>query len=135
MQLAEPFIDALGPARDVVGATAYRLGYRVHGTGDVIAAIEIPAEIVEEAVTSKLFVCVRMSPDGELEPAPEDSTSTAFAARLGAKQIPIDVLVAQVVAPENLRLEEAGAEELETLLTRLERSIAHVKDALARWKA
>jgi hypothetical protein len=135
MQLAEPFIDALGPARDVVGATAYRLGYRVHGTGDVIAAIEIPAEIVEQAVTSKLFVSVRMSPDGELEPAPEDSTSTVFAARLGAAQIPIDVLVAQVVAPENLRLEEAGAEELKTLLTRLERSIAHVKDALARWKA
>ena len=99
MQLAEPFIDALGPARDVVGATAYRLGYRVHGTGDLIAAIEIPAEIVEQAVTSKLFVSVRMSPDGELEPAPEDSTSTVFAARLGAAQIPIDVLVAQVVAP------------------------------------
>jgi hypothetical protein len=135
MQLAEPFIDALGPARDVVGATAYRLGYRIHGTGDLIAAIEIPAEIVEQAVTSKLFVSVRMSPDGELEPAPEDSTSTVFAARLGAAQIPIDVLVAQVVAPENLRLEEAGAEELKTLLTRLERSIAHVKDALARWKA
>jgi hypothetical protein len=135
MQLAEPFIDALGPARDVVGATAYRLGYRIHGTGDLIAAIEIPAEIVEQAVTSKLFVSVRMSPDGELEPAPEDSTSTVFAARLGAAQIPIDVLVAQVVAPENLRLEEAGAEKLKTLLTRLERSIAHVKDALARWKA
>jgi hypothetical protein len=40
--------------------------------------------------------------------------------------------VAQVVTPENLRLEEAGADELEALLTRLERSIACVKDALAR---
>ena len=61
MHLAEPFIDALGKARDVVGATAYRLGYRVHGTGDVIAALEIPAEIVEEAVTSKLFISIAMT--------------------------------------------------------------------------
>ena len=53
MQSAEPFIEAVGPVRDIVGASAYRVGYRVHGTGEVIAAIEIPAQIVEEAVTSK----------------------------------------------------------------------------------
>ena len=56
MQSAEPFFEAVGPARDVVGATAYRIGYRIQGTGDVLAAIEIPAEIVEEAVTSKLSI-------------------------------------------------------------------------------
>jgi hypothetical protein len=41
--------------------------------------------------------------------------------------------VAQVVAPDNLRLEEAGADELRTLLVRLERSVTCVKDALARY--
>ena len=132
MHLAEPFIDALGKARDVVGATAYRLGYRVHGTGDVIVAIEIPAEIVEEAVTSKLSISVGMSPDGGLVPTLGNSTSTACALTLNSAQMTIDGLVAQVVTPENLRLEEAGADELKGLLTRLERSIAYVKDALAR---
>jgi hypothetical protein len=37
-----------------------------------------------------------------------------------------------VVAPENLHLEEAGPEDLRTLLVRLERSVTCVKDALTR---
>ena len=125
MQSAEPFIEAVGPVRDVVGASAYRIGYRVHGTGEVIAAIEIPAQIVEEA--SKLSISVTMSPTGELS-----ATSSSCAATFDSALIPTDVLVAQVVAPENLRLEEAGPEDLRTLLVRLERSVTCVKDALAR---
>ncbi len=36
----------------------------------VVESCTSEAEIVEQAVTSKLFVSVRMSPDGELEPVP-----------------------------------------------------------------
>ena len=128
MQSAEPFIEAVGPVRDVLGASAYRVGYWVHGTRELIAAINIPAEIVEEAVTSKLFISVTMSPTGELS-----ATSSSCAATFHSALIPTDVLVAQVVTPENLRLEEAGPEELRTLLVRLERSVTCVKDALARY--
>ena len=72
-----------------------------------------------------------MSPSGELAAvtgafssahAPPDSTPVA-----------IDVLVAQVAAAENLRLEEAGPEDLRTLLSRLELSVTIVNDALARY--
>ena len=127
MQSAEPFVEAVGPVRDVVGASAYRVGYRVHGTGEVIAVINIPAEIVEQAVTSKLSISVTMSPTGELSAA-----SSSCAATFDSALIPTDVLVAQVVAPENLHLEEAGPDELGTLLIRLERSVTCVKDALTR---
>jgi hypothetical protein len=127
MRSAEPFIEAVGPVRDVVGASAYRVGYRVHGTGEVIAAIKVPAEIVEGAVTSKLSISVTMSPTGELS-----ATSFSCAATFDSVLIPTDVLVAQVVAPENLHLEEAGPEDLRTLLVRLERSVTCVKDALTR---
>ena len=126
MQSAEPFIEAVGPVRDVVGVSAYRIGYRVHGTGEVIAAINIPAEIVEQAVTSKLSISVTMSPTGELS-----ATSSSCAATFDSPLIPIDALVARVVAPEYLHLEEAGGDELRTLLVRLERSVTCVKDALA----
>jgi hypothetical protein len=127
MQSAEPFIEAVGPVRDVIGASAYRVGYRVHGTGEVIAAINIPAQIVEQAVTSKLSISVTMSPTGELS-----ATSSSCAATFDSAPIAIDILVAQVVAPENLHLEEADPDELRTLLVRLERSVTCVKDALTR---
>ena len=127
MQSAEPFIEAVGPVRDVVGASAYRVGYRVHGTGEVIAAIDIPAQMVEQAVTSQLSISVMMSPTWELS-----AMSSSCAATFDSALIPTDVLVAQVVAPENLRFEEAGPEELRTLLIRLERSVTCVKEALAR---
>jgi hypothetical protein len=127
MQSAEPFIEAVGPVRDVVGVSAYRVGYRVHGTGEVIAAINIPAQIVEQAVSSKLSISVTMSPTGELS-----ATSSSCAATFDSPLIPIDALVARVVAPENLHLEEAGGDELRTLLVRLERSVTCVKGALAR---
>ena len=124
----EPFVERIGPAQDVVGPSAYRFGYRTEATKDVLSVIEIPAEIVEEAVTSKLSLSVTMSPAGEL-----CATSSACGARIDSALIPADVVVAEAVAPENLRLEEAGPEELRTLLVRLERSITCVKDALARY--
>ena len=133
MQSAEPFFEAAGPVRDVLGATAYRIGYRAQGTGQVLAVIEIPAEVVEEAVASKLSASVMMSPNGDLAVA-----TGAFSfvhACYDTAPIAIDVLVVQVVAPENLRLEEAGPEELRMLLVRLERSVTIVNDALARWGA
>ena len=101
-------------------------GYRTEATKDVLSAIEIPAQIVEEAVTSKLSISVTMSPTGELS-----ATSSSCVATFDSAPIVIDVLVAQVVAPENLRLEEADPDELRTLLARLERSVTCVKDALA----
>jgi hypothetical protein len=127
----EPFVERLGAAQDVVGVSVYRFGYRTEATKDVLSAIEIPAEIVEEAVTSKLSISVTLSPTGEVTAALEESTP-AYVANFDSTLIPIDALVAQVVAPENLHLEEAGGDELRTLLVRLERSVTCVKDALAR---
>jgi hypothetical protein len=62
----EPFVERVGPAQDVVGASSYHFGYRMEATEDVLSVIEMPAEIVEEAVTSKLSLSVTMSPRGEL---------------------------------------------------------------------
>ena len=121
----EPFVERIGPAQAIVCASAYRFGYRAETTKVVLAAIEIPAEIIENAVTSKLSISITMSPAGEL-------AATATDTYADSAPIPIDLLVAQVVAPENLRLEEAGPDELRTLLIRLERSVTCVKDALAR---
>jgi hypothetical protein len=42
----EPFVEQIDPARDLANADAYRFGYRVERTKDVLYAIEIPAEVV-----------------------------------------------------------------------------------------
>ena len=127
----EPFVERIGPAQAIVCASAYRFGYRAETTKVVLAAIEIPAEIIENAVTSKLSISITMSPAGELAATATDTYASAPACPDTAP-IPIDLLVAQVLAPENLRLEEAVGDELRTLLVRLERSVTCVKDALAR---
>jgi hypothetical protein len=44
----------------------------------------------------------------------------------------IDILISQVVSPDNLRLEEASLVELNNLLKSLELSIEQVKAALRR---
>jgi hypothetical protein len=132
MPTVEPFVEQEGPAEGTVGATRFRFGYRIEGTKDVISAVDISAEAVERAVTAGLSLLARITPDGEVVPILTSPKGIAIASTAVTTSTPIDCLVAQAVDPESLRLEEACAAELETLLARLHRSISLVENAMAR---
>jgi hypothetical protein len=78
----EPFVERIGPAQAIVCASAYRFGYRAETTKVVLAAIEIPAEIIENAVTSKLSISITMSPAGELAATATDTYARARLSRM-----------------------------------------------------
>lgn len=95
----------------------------------MVATVDIPAETVERAVTAGLFISVRMTLNGKI-------TSTVFSSTREIAQdatwMPsqIEDLVSNAVHPENLRMEDATATDLKSLLASLQRSVRFVKDAL-----
>jgi hypothetical protein len=132
VQAVEPFVERIGPFTDSASVSAYRFGYRIKRTKDVLSTVDIPAETVERALTSGLSLTARMSPTGDVSPALAGSDAIAMAPSVVWAVEPIERLVADAVNEENLCLEEAGTAELRTLLARLEHSVMLVTTALAQ---
>ena len=111
---------------------SYRAGYRHSESGEVICAVEIAASIVESAVLQHSKLGMFASADGHVESS--INTTTADCSINGRPFVaePIDSLVARLLDNENLRMEEVTAVDLATLLQRLHRSVALVKEALDR---
>jgi hypothetical protein len=128
----EPFVERIDPARDLANGDAYRFGYRVEGTKDVLSAVDIPAEAVERFLTAGLCLSARMSPSGDISAALTGFNDIAINPGVVWAALSIEVLVANAVSAENLRLEEAGPAELKTLLKRLESSVGLVIEALSQ---
>ena len=128
----EPFAERIGPVRDSASASAYRFGYRIKRTKDILSTVDIPAETVERVLTARLSLTARMSPTGDVSPALAGSDDIAIAPSVVWAVESIERLVADAVNAENLRLEEAGTAELRTLLARLEHSVMLVTAALAK---
>lgn len=117
----EPFAEPAG--------SAYRFGYRVAGTANVVLAVEMPAVVVEPAVMMGASISVRIDADGLvisrlLVPNVVDGSE------LPCQSMPLDHLVQEIVDIENLRVEESTADDLKILLHRLERSVAFVSEAI-----
>ncbi|WP_271592001.1 hypothetical protein [Bradyrhizobium sp. CCBAU 65884] len=121
----------LFPFAEVAGDT-YRFGYRAIGVREYVSAVEMPAQLVEQAVRTRASSTVEISPDGMViahvlwshasDTMPDSSTDLEA----------LDVLVRRAVTFENLRMEEATVSDLNRLLQRLERSISLVKDAISQ---
>jgi hypothetical protein len=126
----EPFADKVWCAEDALSPPQYRIGYRSASTRAVLTQLDIPAEIIERTVLSKLLVVPRMTPSGTVtadipgrDPIGDDWLEVA--------PMPITELVIRAVAPETLRLEEAKISDLEALQHLLEQSMSRVRTAIA----
>jgi hypothetical protein len=126
----EPFVERIGPAQTSAGA--YRFGYRLERTKDILTSIVIQADAVEPILTAGMVISARMSPAGDVSPAIVRSEDTLVAPSFHLDARSIERLVADAVSPDNLKLEEASVAELEILLGRLNRAVALVAEALAR---
>jgi hypothetical protein len=116
----EPFAE--------VAPDTYRFGYRIVGARDYVSAVEVPTQIVEQAVLPRASLTVRIGPDGTVFPLLSHAVETAR--DLPTDVQALDVLVQRAVNTENLRMEEATISDLNALLQRLECSISLVKDAI-----
>lgn len=114
--------------RGTLGPIWYRAGYRCGETGNVVCALELPASIVEPAILREAKLTATVTPDGHIRfsacrIASEDKSLPSITE-------PIDQLIAQSVAVDNLRLEEVTSADLNSLLQRLQRSVALVQEAV-----
>ncbi|VIO78999.1 hypothetical protein CI1B_76290 [Bradyrhizobium ivorense] len=118
----EAFLD-LGCGDDTpLGSPSCRAGYRLIESGEVICTVKLPISIAEAAILRRSEISIILTPDGRVEVSSCGSAANEQ----------IDELVARAVTQANLRMEEATASDLESLLHRLERSIGLVKEAIAR---
>jgi hypothetical protein len=125
-QMVEPFVDLLNRSD---GRFA-RVGYRSAGFGEALASVELPIQLLEQAVACGLGLTTRITPSGEVVSGIRGWSETPLTdVRLVTS---IDILISQVVSPDNLRLEEASLAELNELLKSLELGIEQVKAALRR---
>jgi hypothetical protein len=124
----EPFADRALSIEGGINSPQYRVGFRLLVTQAIVAQLEIPAEVIEQAVLAKLFVAPRLTPDGKVTAdisGPHDLNS-----HFEIAAIPIDELVIAAMTPENLRLEDVTSSDLNKLLGLLEQSIMKVRVAL-----
>jgi hypothetical protein len=122
----EPFVDLL----DRPEGRFARVGYRPAGLEEAVMSVQLPIQLLEQAVACGLDLTTRITPSGEVVSGIRGQSETALADLRSVTAI--DILIAQVVSPENLRLEEASLSELNQLLRSLEFSIEQVKAALRR---
>jgi hypothetical protein len=113
-----------------LGPIWYRAGYRCGKTGNVVCALELPASIVETTVLKDAKLTATVAPDGHIRfsvcgVACEDTIDG-----LPSIARSIDQLIAQSVAVDNLHLEEITSADLNSLLQRLQRSVALVQEAM-----
>jgi hypothetical protein len=111
-------IGSSGP----LGPVTYRAGYRCSETGNVVCALELPASIVESAIFRDAELAVAIASDGHIQ----------FSLRDGLPSVsePIDRVIAQTVSVDSLHLEEITSADLNSLLQRLCRSVAFVREAM-----
>lgn len=120
--VVEAFLD-LGCGDDnPLRLSSYSAGYRLIETGEVICIVKLPVPVAEAAILRRSKISIILTPDGCVEASSCGSVANEQ----------IDDLVARTVTQANLRMEEATASNLESLLRRLERSISLVKEAIAR---
>ena len=120
--LVEAFLDVGCGDDNPLRPSSYSAGYRLIETGEVICAVKLPFPIADAAILRRSKISIILTPAGRVEVSSGGSAANEQ----------IDDLVARTVTQANLRMEEATASDLESLLHRLERSISLVKEAIAQ---
>jgi hypothetical protein len=124
LRTVEPFIDLLNRPDGRIAC----VGYRPAGLGEALVSVELPIQLLEQAVACGLDLTTRITPSGEVVSDIRGWSETALTDLRSVTSI--DNLISQAVSPNNLRLEETSLSELNNLLKSLELSIERVKDAL-----
>ena len=102
----EPFGERVSPVRNSLNGGTYRFGYRLELTKEVLSTVDIPADVVERALTAGLALSARMSPTGDVAPTLVGS-GDAIAPNVVWVADSIERLVADAVDAGNVHLEEA----------------------------
>lgn len=124
-QTVEPFVEIL----DRPDGRFARVGYRRAALGEAILSVQLPIQLLEQAVAYGLDLTTRITPSGEVV---SDIRGWSEAALTDLRSVtPIDIMISQVVNPDNLHMEEACPHELNSLLQQLEISVQRVKAALS----
>jgi len=100
------------------------VGYRDASTGQVVASIEVPVELIERTVLANVSVEIALSADGEIASAAHGRASDCSSLK---KIVSVDDLVEAFLADSNLHMEETTEKELRTLLERLKKSVRAVQ--------
>jgi hypothetical protein len=119
-QRLSPFVEG--------GRLTLNIGYRDAPTGQVVASIEIPLELIERAVLTRVSVEIALSADGEIV---STANGVTFACSSARKTISVDKLVEMFLDRKNLHMEEATDRELGRLLNRLQNSVQAVQRAIS----
>ena len=125
----EPFVDRVPLSGASADKHVVRIGYRTEGTENILTAIELPADILEQAIASGLEVVTSMTPSGEVVCHLVGSSGLAISGP--SSLVPVRHLILKAIGADNLRLEEASANELRSLLADLESAVKNVQDLLA----
>jgi len=124
----EPFVELPGQQSLERASDALRLGYRCKQTGVAFATVDIPISTVAQFVA--LQASVRMTIDGEVV-AETEMPNDHGAFGCSSERVSLVQLIEKTLHVDNLRMEEAGPRELNSLLQQLEISVQRVKAALA----
>jgi len=118
-----PIEQRLSPFAEC-GRTSSNIGYRDILTGQVVASVEIPVELIERTVLANASVEILLSADGEVASAVHGRASACSSLK---KIVFVDDLVEAFLADRNLHMEETTERELRTLLERLQKSVQAVQ--------
>ncbi|MDH2385473.1 hypothetical protein [Bradyrhizobium sp. CER78] len=121
------FVDRVLLDQSSIGEQVVRAGYR-QGDHDVVS-IDVPIQLLEKELAAHLEMVVRVTPTGQIASHLVDSSGSLLPAPKLTTSI--EQLVSETVSAENIRLEEATANELRSLLSSLEAAIDQVQAALA----
>ncbi|MBR0900255.1 hypothetical protein JQ616_35345 [Bradyrhizobium tropiciagri] len=123
----EPFVELPGQCLGY-GGDVFRFGYRCRRTGAPFAIVEIPASTVAKFVP--LQTSVRVTIDGRVVTEAELPYDRSALDR-SSQGVSLIKLIEETLHPDNLRLEDAGPRELNSLHQELEICMQRVKAALA----
>ena len=121
------FVDHVSLDQTSIGNRFIRAGYR-RGEHDVVS-IDLPIQLLEKELAAHLQVVIRVTPSGKIACHLVDSSGSLLPKPQTTASI--EQLISETVCTENIRLEEATANELRELLTSLEAAIDQVQAALA----
>jgi hypothetical protein len=125
----EPFVDRVPVNSASADKHVVRVGYRTEGTDDILTVIELPVDILEQAIASDLELVTSMTPSGEV--VCQLVGSSGLTISKPRSLVPMRDLVSEAVSAQNLRLEEASTNDLHALLVDLESAVESVRDVLA----
>lgn len=110
------------------GLSSWTFGYRDLSRDIVVASVEVPSELIEQAVFANVSVEIELLGDGEVVSVANGAVSAWSCAK---KIVPVDALVESFLSKSNLHMEEVTEIELKGLLERLQKSVQAVQRAIA----